>query len=140
MSDGSDPTPSPDPSLPWNPATWEDHAVFRESFLRKLPPKEAAACRLLGRRIYQDRHESLALDEVFDPTSWLAGDLEGAVAELAFLAGYLGDTARAPQEHQLGPEELALAALAGEARDLITGLKVRIEAQLRRGTACAGVH
>jgi hypothetical protein len=81
---------NPIPPLSSRIDSWEDHAVFRESFLSLLPELEAEAFRLLGRRLYFDRQESVSPEELSGAqASIFRRELASAAADLAVLAGFL---------------------------------------------------
>jgi hypothetical protein len=88
MSDEEHSNPNPAPTS--RIEHWEDYAVFRESFLSLLPTPEAEAFRLLGRRLYFDRHESVRPQELAGvETSTLRRELAAAAADLEVLSGFL---------------------------------------------------
>jgi hypothetical protein len=129
MSDDqhSNPIPAFDALL----ESWEHHAVFRESFLSLLSAPDAAAFRLVGRRLYYDRLEAVRPESPpSTETSTLRRELASAAADLVVLAGFLSAVGGGLD---LSPGDQPLVRKAQESAAISAQLACRLRGALDAG-------
>jgi hypothetical protein len=96
------------------PESWEDHPVFRETFLAYFtPPEVNAALRVLGRAAYD-----LILEHYHRWPAWpesaTATEMRAAAADLRHLCGFLAAVGREHEEAALSTADTKLSLLGRE--------------------------
>lgn len=134
--------PGPPPCPPGEPPPgflWEDHAVFRETFLRYFTePRAANALRVLG---------DFAYDMVLECWGgWppcgeplMLSELRAAAVDLRHLQGYLGAIGKSREVSSLPPVEDRLAMRSSTWSRQLGELAARIESFLPKPPAAPGV-
>jgi hypothetical protein len=128
MHDRDESTPAPIPHL--DPAFWEKHEGFRETFLlHYTEPKANETLRNLGNLLFD-----LSLEREDQgpsrPESSTRSELQAALADLRFLEGFLTSVGRGHIVSSLAPEDIGLSRFAaGQALNL-GAIANRIEEEL----------
>ena len=138
-SQGAAPPPS-SPAVPAeiDPATWEDFAVFRETFLMYLtPPGYAAALRTVGEMLHTMILESYNPWPGW-PESSTRTELRAAVADLRHLEGFLGAVGREHVASSLTRPDDRLSRFAARQAAEVAKIAHRIEAELAKLAAGEG--
>jgi len=138
-SQGAAPPPS-SPAVPpeIDSRTWEDFAVFRETFLMYLtPPGYAAALRTFGEMLHG------MILEAFNPwpgwpESSTRTELRAALADLRHLEGFLGAVGREHVVSSLTRPDGRLSRFAARQAAEVAKIAQRIEAELAKLAAGEG--
>ena len=128
MPDRDESTPASIPQL--DPALWEDHEGFRETFLLYFPnPKENETLRSLGELLFSRALEAHDQGQPREESP-TRSELRAALAELRFIEGYLGSLGEEHVVSSLGSEDAVLSRFAaGEALE-VGRVAERIEREL----------
>jgi hypothetical protein len=137
---GSQVAAAPPPASPpvIDPATWEDFAVFRETFLMYFtPPGYAAALRTVGEMLHTMILES------YDPwpgwpESSTRTELRAALADLRHLQGFLQSVGREHAVSSLTRPDDRLSRFAARQAAEVAKIAHRIEAELAKLAAGRG--
>ena len=120
------------------PATWEDFAVFRETFLMYLtPPGYAAALRTVGEMLHTMILESYNPWPGW-PESSTRTELRAALADLCHLEGFLGAVGREHVASSLTRPDDRLSRFAARQAAEVAKIAHRIETELAKLAAEEG--
>ena len=130
MPDRDESTPAPITRI--DPAEWEDHEGFRETFLLHYTDPEAnETLRRLGGLMFNQALERVDLWPK-RPESSTRAELLAAVADLRFLEGYLSAVGQEHVVSSLSSEDTALSQCSAECALEVGGMADRIEEELAR--------
>jgi hypothetical protein len=130
MPDQDESTPAPIPRI--DPAVWEDHEGFRETFLLHYTAPEAnQTLRRLGGLMFNQALERVDLWPK-RPESSTRAELLAAVADLRFLEGYLGAVGQEHVISSLSSGDNALSQRAAGWALEVGGIAAQIEEELVR--------
>ena len=127
----SPPAAVPPPELPiFDPDSWEDFPVFRETFLMYVtPPGYSAALRSAGEMLY-----SLLLETPAEWPGWTESttrtELRAAAADLRHLEGFLAAVGKEHAVASLSIEDAFLSKIAAKLAPRLGGIAARIETKL----------
>ena len=120
------------PSAPpiFDPESWEDFPVFRETFLMYVtPPGYSSALRSAGEMLY-----SLLLETPAEWPGWTESatrtELRAAAADLRHLEGFLAAVGKEHAVASLSVEDAWLSKLAAKLAPRLGGIAARIEMKL----------
>ena len=134
----ADPPPAPPVPPEIDSRTWEDFAVFRETFLMYLtPPGYAAALRTFGEMLHGMILESYNPWPGW-PESSTRTELRAALADLRHLEGFLGAVGREHVVSSLTRPDDRLSRFAARRAAEVAKIAHRIEAELAKLAAGEG--
>ena len=128
MPDQKESIPSPIPHL--DPAAWEEHEGFRETFLLHYTEPEAnTTLRHLGSLLF-----NLALESSggwpHHPGGVTRSELQAALADLRYLQGFLASVGREHLVSSLNAADDTLSRFAAERSEEVGRIADRIEEEL----------
>jgi hypothetical protein len=128
MPDQDESTPAPIPQI--DPAAWEDHEGFRETFLLHYTDPEAnQTLRRLGGLMFNQALERVDLWPKRTESATRA-ELLAAASDLRFLEGYLGAVGQEHVVSSLSSGDTALSQRAAGWALEVGGIADRIEEEL----------
>jgi hypothetical protein len=104
--------------------------IYRETFLFLLPPEEAAAVRVYGATV-EDRLLDRPAGEM-PRTSYTEAEMQGVLADLLFLAGFLRSVSREREASELAERDWLLASFAAELAGEVAVLAARLDREFAR--------
>jgi hypothetical protein len=125
------PADTPPGELPiFDPDSWEDFPVFRETFLMYVtPPGYSSALRSAGEMLY-----SLLLETPSEWPGWTESttrtELRAAAADLRHLEGFLASIGTEHQVASLSIEDAWLSKMAAKLAPRLGGIAAKIEMKL----------
>ncbi len=104
--------------------------VYRETFLFFLPPDEAAAFRAYGAAVENRLLDRPAYE--MPRLSYTEAEMQGALVDLRFLAGFLGAVGKEREASELPERDWLLASLAAELAGELAAIAARFNREFAR--------